>query len=41
VIVAAHRLGLVGRVDRSVTLVDGRIQSVDAQGPLEPTGAKP
>ena len=42
VLVAAHRLGLVGRVDRTLALAGGRL--VDANGapvPLrEPIGAR-
>jgi len=43
VIVAAHRLGLVGRVDRTLALVGGRLVGVeDAGEPLvEPVGARP
>jgi ATP-binding cassette subfamily B protein len=43
VIVAAHRLGLVGRVDRTLALVGGRLLRVDkADMPVfEPIGARP
>jgi ABC-type multidrug transport system fused ATPase/permease subunit len=43
VIVAAHRLGLVGRVDRTLALADGRLVGVDeaADPAFVPIGAKP
>ena len=42
VLVAAHRRALVGRVDRTVALVGGRLVPADAAGTclLEPTGAR-
>jgi ATP-binding cassette subfamily C protein LapB len=43
VVVAAHRHGLVGRVDRTVTLVGGRIVEVanSAPGTLRPLVSRP
>ena len=43
VIVAAHRLGLVGRVDRTLVLVGGRLVDVDkaAEGAFVPIGTRP
>jgi ABC-type bacteriocin/lantibiotic exporter with double-glycine peptidase domain len=43
VIVAAHRLGLVGRVDRTLVLVSGRLVGVDAPSDAAcvPVGGRP
>jgi thiol reductant ABC exporter CydD subunit len=43
VLVAAHRRALVGRVDRTVALIGGRLVPADGAGAshLEPTGARP
>ena len=42
VLLAAHRLGLVGRVDRTLALVEGRLVATDRTGApyLETTGAR-
>ena len=42
VLLAAHRLGLVGRVDRTLALVEGRLVATDHAGApyLETTGAR-
>jgi ATP-binding cassette subfamily C protein LapB len=43
VVVAAHRRGLVGRVDRTATLVGGQIVEVGSASPqgTRPIGARP
>jgi len=41
VLVAAHRVGLVGRVDRTVALVGGRLVEEEGEPRLEPIGAGP